>query len=170
MAVRSVKRGSTEHKDYMSKMIMAEEEREHRLRFRARQMTLDVATITLGEMGFTEEQFKKFRNLFEKTENEVAHLVVNESEEEIRNKDAVCGIWVSKDRIDRAIHAAVGDELFCPFDDRYDDCKIEPYQGKDELIQAMKRILDKKDDEIVKLKAQIKLIKQKKGGKADGST
>lgn len=168
MPNKPVKRGSAAHRDYVKRMIAAEEEREHQLRFRARQLTLDIATITLGEMNFTEEQMRHFRDTFEKVEHEIAHLVVNESIEEIKNRDAICGIWVSKDRIDKAVHAAVGDELFCPFDERYSESNQEPYNGKDEIIMALKRAVEKRDDEIIQLKAQIKLAKVQKRGDPDG--
>ena len=82
-----------------------------------RQLAIDIACICLGELGFSD--WGKFRDLYEKTEYEYACIVTNEADEERKNRDKVGAIWVSKDKLDKALEAAVGSEFFCKFDERY---------------------------------------------------
>ena len=84
-------------------------------------------------------------------------------EEEAMNKDKIGRIWGSKALIDRLLKQYIAPEDFVPFDERYD--REQAYDGKDQLIISLQKLVAKRDDEIVKLKGQIKLIKAAKGVK-----
>ena len=95
-------------------------------------------------------------------ERDIAYTVGAEADEAARNKEKVGSIWCSQEQIDRALREYIDPENFVPFDIRYDECRVQPLTNKDETILALKRLLDKRDDEIIKLKGQIKLLKVKR--------
>lgn len=135
-------------------------------------MVLDGVTIALGELITDDlgredvyELQRKFCERYLKIEREIAYEVSGEADEMALNRDKVGSLWVSMSKIDRLIKEYVAPEDFKPFDERYDENKAQPYTSKDEIILNLKRIIDKRDDEITKLKGQIKLMKVKRDDK-----
>lgn len=171
MKKQGIKRGSPAHNKYLAEVIASEEAREHQHWWRSRQLVLDAVVIALGElitedMGREDvfEMERKFAKRYLDTEREIAYTVGAESDEAARNKEKVGSIWCSSAQIDRAIQQYVSPEDFEPFDVRYDEYRIQPMTNKDETISALQRLVQKRDDEIVKLKGQIKLLKVKRDG------
>lgn len=168
MKKQGVKRGTAAHNDYLRGVIAQEEKREHQHWWRSRQLVLDCVTIALGEL-ITEDLGRddvfdlerKFCERYIRIERDVAYEVSGEADETALNRDKVGSLWVSMSKIDRLIQEYVSPEDFKSFDDRYDENKAQPYTSKDEIILNLKRIIDKRDDEITKLKGQIKLMKVK---------
>ena len=168
---QGVKRGSKAHNQYIATVMASEEAREHQHWWRSRQLVLDGVTIALGEL-LTEDlgredvyEFeRKFCQRYLNIEREIAYQVSGEADENAINKDKVGSLWVSMAKIDRLIQEYVSPDDFKPFDDRYDENKAQPYTGKDDIILSLKRVIAKRDDEIVKLKGQIKLLKVKHDG------
>lgn len=101
---------------YCRSLQLAVERERERSREVSRQFTLDAVTLALAELGFTD--FEKFRTTFENVEYEIAKQVTSESAEERANGDKIQNIWLSKEYVDRALKAAVGD-LFVPWEERY---------------------------------------------------
>jgi len=135
-------------------------------------LVLDGVTIALGELITDDlgredvyELQRKFCERYLKIEREIAYEVSGEADEMALNRDKVGSLWVSMSKIDRLIKEYVAPEDFKPFDERYDENKAQPYTSKDEIILNLKRIIDKRDDEITKLKGQIKLMKVKRDDK-----
>lgn len=171
MKKHGVKRGSPAHNKYLASVIASEEAREHQHWWRSRQLVLDAVVISLGElitedMGRDDcfEMQRKFAQRYLNTEREIAYTVGAEADEAAKNKEKVGSIWCSSAQIDRAIQQYVAPEDFEPFDVRYDECREQPLTTKDETILALQRLVQKRDDEIVKLKGQIKLLKVKRDG------
>lgn len=168
---QGVKRGSKAHNQYLASVVASEEAREHQHWWRSRQLVLDCATIALGQL-VTEylnsqdvhEIERQFSKRYIQIEHDIAYAVTDESREAARNKDKVGSIWCSTDAIDRMIKEYVAEEDFLPFDERYNECRVQPLTNKDETILALQRLVQKRDDEIVKLKSQIKLMKVKRDG------
>ena len=170
MKKQGVKRGSAAHNQYLASVIASEEAREHQHWWRSRQLVLDGVVIALGELLSEsmeqEEVFemqRKFSKRYLDTEREIAYTVGAEADEAARNKEKVGSIWCSSEMIDRTIKQYVSPEDFVPFDQRYDECRAQPLTNKDETILSLQRLVQKRDDEIVKLKGQIKLLKVKHG-------
>ena len=170
MKKQGVKRGSAAHNQYLASVVASEEAREHQHWWRSRQLVLDGAVIALGEilsesMSQDEvfEMQRKFATHYLDTEREIAYTVGAEADEAARNKEKVGSIWCSSEMIDRTIKQYVSPEDFVPFDQRYDECRAQPLTNKDETILSLQRLVQKRDDEIVKLKGQIKLLKVKHG-------
>lgn len=166
-----VKRGSAAHSQYLAAMVASEEKREHQHWWRSRQLVLDAVCIALGELVTEDlgrddvfEIERKFYTRYINTERDIAYTVGRESDEAARNKEKVGSIWCSQEQIDRALQQYVAPEDFLPFDERYNECRAQPLTNKDETILALQRLVDKKDDEITRLKSQIKLMKVKHGG------
>ena len=168
---QGVKRGSKAHNQYIASVMASEEAREHQHWWRSRQLVLDGVTIALGEL-LTEdlgredvyELERKFCQRYLNIEREIAYQVSGEADENAINKDKVGSLWVSMAKIDRLIQEYVSPSDFRPFDTRYDENRAQPYTGKDDIILSLKRVIAKRDDEIVKLKGQIKLLKVKHDG------
>ena len=165
---QGVKRGSKAHNQYLASVVASEERREHQHWWRSRQLVLDGVTIALGEL-ITEDLGRedvfdlerKFCKRYLKIEREIAYQVSGEADETAINKDKVGSLWVSMAKIDRLIQDYVSPDDFKPFDERYDENKAQPYTGKDDIILSLKRLIEKRDDEITRLKGQIKLMKVK---------
>ena len=98
-------------------MQMAVKLEQEKAREISRQFTLDAVILALADMGFTD--FKEFKEKYNEVELEIANHVADEAKEEKSNGDKIRNIWASRDRIDRALKAALGDELFVPFEQRY---------------------------------------------------
>lgn len=168
MKKKGVKRGTAVHTEYLRNVIAKEEQREHQHWWRSRQLVLDCVIIALGEL-LTEDMnredvfdlVRKFCERYRRIERDVAYQVSGEAAEQTRNRDKVGSLWVSMDKIDRLMQEYVSPEDFRPFDERYDENQAQPYTSKDEIILSLKRLIDKRDDEITKLKGQIKLMKVK---------
>lgn len=171
MKAKGIKRGSKEHTSYIAQIEASSEARENTVWWRSRQFVLDNALIALGQMmdeqGNTPDAVASFLKLFNKTysqvEHDIAYNVHGEVEEEAMNKDKIGRIWGSKALIDRLLKQYIAPEDFVPFDERYE--REQAYDGKDQLIISLQKLVAKRDDEIVKLKGQIKLIKAAKGVK-----
>lgn len=77
------------------------------------QQTLDVMVLTVAEMfDATPETFKELQRVFEEKWAEICKL----GREDVQDDKE---IWYTKDTIDRALRAAVGDENFKPWEERY---------------------------------------------------
>lgn len=169
---KGVKRGSASHTDYLRGVMAQEEAREHQLWWRSRQYVLDCVTIALGDL-VTEDLERddvqdiesKFYNHYLAVEKDVAYMTTDESAEEALNRDKVGAIWMTKTTVDRLIQQYVSPEEFLPFDERYNECREQPYTGKDDIIVNQRKAIDKLNDEITKLKGQIKLMKVKHDGR-----
>lgn len=170
---QGVKRGTDAHNAYIKDVMAQEERREHQHWWRSRQLVLDCVVIAIGELltedlGLDQEKVfemeRKFSKRYMDIERNVAYEVTGESDEDVLNKNKVGSLWMSKSKIDRLIKEYVAPEDFVEFDQRYDECREQPYTGKDEIILSLKRLIDKKNDEIVKLKGTIKLLKVKHDG------
>lgn len=172
MKKQGVKRGSAAHNQYLANVIASEEAREHQHWWRSRQLVLDAVVIALGELlseSMEQEEVFEMQRKFSKhyldTEREIAYTVGAEADEAARNKEKVGSIWCSSEMIDRAIKQYVSPEDFVPFDQRYDEYRVQPLTNKDETILSLQRLVKKREDEITKLKGQIKLMKVKNDGK-----
>lgn len=172
MKKQGIKRGSPAHNQYLKSVVAQEEAREHQHWWRSRQLVLDAVVIALGElitedMGRDDvfEMQRKFSKRYLDTERSIAYAVGEEVDEAARNKEKVGSIWCSSAQIDRAIKEYVAPEDFEPFDVRYDEYRVQPLTSKDEIILKLQKLVQKRDDEIVKLKGQIKLLKVKRDGK-----
>lgn len=173
MKKQGVKRGSPAHNQYLASVIASEEAREHQHWWRSRQLVLDAVCIALGELitedmgkdrDYVFEMERKFSKRYMDTERSIAYTVGAEADEAARNKEKVGSIWCSSAQIDRALQEYIAPEDFEKFDVRYDECRVQPLTNKDETILALQRLVQKRDDEIVKLKGQIKLLKVKRDG------
>ena len=73
--------------------------------------TLDDVCIALGRMGFTEDQFETFRDLYSKVANENAVELLD---------DAKCDkdLWYSKDKKERELKEYLG-RLYVPQEERF---------------------------------------------------
>lgn len=168
---KGMKRGSKEHTSYIAQIEASTEARENTVWWRSRQFVLDGALIALGqlmdEQGNTPDAVASFLKLFNKTycqvEHDIAYNVWDECAEESMNRDKIGRIWGSKALIDRLLKQYIGTDNFVPFDERYES--EQAYTGKDKFIIELQKLVEKKDDEIIKLKSQIKLIKAAKGVK-----
>lgn len=166
MSGRGVKRGGQAHNVYLARKAAAEEEREHDHWWSCRQFCLDTVVISLGQMleeTMSQEEIydfmDKFSDVYLETERDIATVVSEEADEENRAKDKIGATWISKDRVDKALKQYVRPEEFCDFDKRYFEMPPPWYTTKDMMILSLKNLLQKKDDEITKLKAQLKLQK-----------
>ena len=108
---------------------------------------------------------RKFYDHYLAIEMDIAVMTTNESAEEAQNKDKVGAIWMSKETIDKLIKQYVAPEDFLPFDERYDECREQPLTSKDMIIVNQRKTIDKLNDDITKLKGQIKLMKVKADGR-----
>ncbi len=88
---------------------------EHDVRMHNRIMTLDVVTITLGELGYTKEQIGDFQRKYMEIEEEYCQEILEDFH---GNHDPK--IVYAKDRIDRLLKEYVPDWMFVPFDKRYE--------------------------------------------------
>lgn len=168
MSKQAVKRGGKQHTEYLHDLMSKEEEREHQNWWRSRQYVLDAVTIALGQMleedyGWEPEKIYEAQRIFNRryteTELEVAYMTTNEEDEDVLNKNKVGVMWVTKEKVDRVLKQYVAPEDFTPFDDRYADCPEQPFTAKDEMIINQRRIIDRLDEQIIKLKGQLKLRK-----------
>lgn len=171
MKRQGVKRGSASHSKYIEKIVASEEMRDHQHWWRSRQLVLDAVCIALGELVTEDlqrddvfELERKFSKRYMDTEREIAYAVGKEADEASKNKDKVGSIWVSQEQIDRALQQYISPDDFQPFDIRYNECRAQPLTNKDEVILALQRLVKKREDEIVKLKGQIKLMKVSRNG------
>lgn len=174
MKKQGVKRGSKQHRQYISALSTLEEEKEHRYWWRSRQYVLDCVVIALGQLFEDEMEREDFRELIHRfselyieIEREIAFEVGREADEEAMNRDKIGSIWASTSKLDRMIQQYVLPEDFSPYEERYDEYKAQPMTMKDEVIMSLKRVIDKKDDEITKLKSQMKLMKIAKENRND---
>lgn len=172
MKNQGIKRGSKQHRQYISTLSNIEEEKEHRYWWRSRQYVLDCVVIALGQLFEDELKREDFRELIHQfselyidIEKEIAFEVGREADEEALNRDKIGSIWASTSKLDKLIQQYVLPEDFYPYEKRYDEYKVQPMTMKDELIMSLKRVIDNKDDEITKLKSQIKLMKIAKENK-----
>ena len=77
------------------------------------QQTLDIMVLTIAEMfDTTPETFKELQRVFESKWAEMCSLSI----EDVQGDKE---IWYTKATIDRALRAAVGDENFKPWEERY---------------------------------------------------
>ena len=166
MKKKGVKRGGKEHNAYVSALVKGEEEKEHQYWWRSRQYVLDCVIIALGQLFEDEmgrEDFRElihhFSDLYTAIEIEVANEIGREKDEEILNKDKIGSIWVSTNKLDKMIQQYVLPEDFFPYEQRYYECQTQPMTLKDDVILSQRRVIQKKDDEIMKLKSQLKLQK-----------
>ena len=166
MKRHGVKRGSKTHNQYLADVIASEERREHQHWWRSRQLVLDGVCIALGQLVTEDlgrddvyEIERKFYQRYMQIEHDIAYTVTDESQEAAKNKEKVGSLWCSMDQIDRALKEYIAPEDFLPFDTRYDECRAQPYTNKDETILALQHLVKKREDEITKLKAQMKLQK-----------
>lgn len=166
MKKQGVKRGDSVHRNYVASVIASEEAREHQHWWRSRQLVLDCMTIAFGQLVTEDleredvfELQRKLTDRYMKLEHDVAYAVTDESAEAAMNKDKVGSIWCSMDAIDRMIKEYVAPEDFLAFDDRYNENRVQPLTNKDETILALQRLVRKRDDEITRLKSQLKLQK-----------
>ena len=172
MSKRGVKRGGAEHNLYLAAKNALEEQRELNYWWLNRQFVLDVVVISLGqlceEMGKTTEEIydieDRFSDLYLENEHDIAYAVAGEADEEYISRDKVGMTWVSKSKVDRVLKEYVRPEEFKSYDERFYDSPPQPYTAKDAIIAAQNRVIQKRDDEIVKLKGQIKLLKVKRDG------
>lgn len=88
---------------------------EHEVRMHNRIMTLDVVTITLGELGYSKEQIREFRDKYMEVEEEYCNEILDDFHD---NNDPK--IVYAKDRIDRLLKEYVPEDMFVPFDKRYE--------------------------------------------------
>lgn len=168
---KAVKRGGKEHNIYLAKKSAAEEELGRNYWWVNRQFVLDSTVIAIGDMmeadGKSFEEIWDFMDKFSvaylQVEHDIAYEVGGEADEEAMNRDKVGSSWVAKDKVDRLLKQYVRPEEFKTFRERYDEIPLLPYTMKDSLIASLQRLVGKKDDEITKLKGQIKLMKIKRG-------
>ena len=73
--------------------------------------TLDDVSIALGRMGFTEEQFAQFRDIYSAVADENAHELLNDAEQD---KD----MWYSKECKERELQEHLK-SLYVPREVRY---------------------------------------------------
>ena len=161
-----MKRGDASHRGYVAHRIASEEAREHQHWWRSRQLVLDGVCIALGELVTEDlgredvfEIERKFYDRYIKIERNIADTVGEEADEAAKNKDKVGSIWCSCEQIDRLLQEYIAPEDFLPFDQRYYECREQPLTNKDMTILALQRLVKKREDEITKLKAQIRLQK-----------
>ena len=171
MSKQGVKRGTTAHNMYLAQKSAVEEQKGRDYWWLNRQFVLDAVVIALGDMMAEENEpeqiwdfMDKFSTAYLKVENDIAYEVAGEADEEAMNRDKVGSSWVAKERVDRLLSQYVRPEEFKPFDERYYDAPHISYTMKDSIIYSLKRVVQKKDDEITKLKGQIKLMKVKRDG------
>ena len=88
---------------------------EHDVRMHNRIMTLDVVTITLGELGYSKDQIRDFRDKYMEIEEEYCQEILDDFH---GNHDPK--IVYAKDRIDRLLKEYVPEDMFVPFDKRYE--------------------------------------------------
>lgn len=166
----AVKRGSAGHKQYLAEMMELEDKRDNQIWWRNRQFVLDSVTIALGElldelqMESPELFQRKFCKKYLEVEREVSLMTHNEYAESAINRDKVGSIWASKDKVDRLIKQYIYPEDFVPFDARYD--REQPYVGKDQIILSQRQTIEKLEDEITRLKGQIRLMRIKNDNNA----
>lgn len=171
MGKQAVKRGDTTHNLYLAKRSAAEEAQGRNYWWVNRQFVLDAAVIAIGDMmeadGKSLEEIwdymDKFSTAYLQVEHDIAYEVGGEADEEAMNRDKVGSSWVAKEKVDRLLKQYVRPDEFKTFDERYYDTPNLPYTMKDSLIYSLKRVVAKRDDEITKLKGQIKLLKIKRG-------
>lgn len=175
MSARGVKRGGQAHNIYLARKAAAEEEREHDHWWSCRQFCLDAMVISLGQMleeTMSQEEIwdfmDKISDIYLETERDIATVVAGEADEENRQRDKIGMTWVSKDRIDKALKEYVRPDEFKTFDERYFEMPPPWYTNKDGMILSLKNLCQKKDDEITKLKAQLKLQKLAKENRNNG--
>lgn len=87
---------------------------EHEVRMHNRIMTLDIVTITLGELGYSKEDIGRFRDKYMEVEEEYCSEIIDDFD---GNHDPK--IVYAKDRIDRVLKEYVPEDMFVPFDERY---------------------------------------------------
>jgi len=87
---------------------------EHDVRMHNRVMTLDIVTITLGELGYTKEQIGDFQKKYMEIEEEYCAEILDDFYD---NKDPK--IVYAKERIDRLLKEYCPEWMFVPFDERY---------------------------------------------------
>ena len=165
---RGVKRGTAAHNVYLAKKAAYEEQRELDHWWTCRQFCLDTMVISLGQMleeTMTQEEIwdfmDKMSDIYLETERDIATVVAGEADEENRQRDKIGATWISKDRVDKALKQYVRPEEFKSFDERFFESPPPYYTSKDGMILSLKNLLNKREDEIVKLKGQIKLMKVK---------
>lgn len=168
---RAVKRGDQTHNRYLAQKAAAQEQRELNYWWLNRQFVLDGMLIALGsileETMTTEEIYDfmdKLSDAYMQVEHDIALSVSEEANEENLHRDKVGMTWVSKEQVDRLLRQYVRPEEFKSFDERFYDVAPQPYTAKDLLIVSLQKTVAKRDDEIVKLKGQIKLLKVKHDG------
>lgn len=172
MSKQGVKRGGKQHTEYLHDLMSKEEDREHQIWWRSRQYVLDSVCIAMGQMleedyGWEQEQIfeaqRRFYKRYIATELEVAYMTASEKDEDVLNKNKVGVMWVTKEKVDRILQQYIAPENFATFDERYSDCPEQPFTAKDEMIINQRRIIDRLDDQIIKLKGQLKLRKVQNG-------
>lgn len=75
-----------------------------------RMYTLDDVCIALGRMGFTEEQFSRFRDIYSAVADENAVELLDDAK---TDKD----LWYSKDKKERELKEYLG-SLYVPLEER----------------------------------------------------
>ena len=101
-------------KKLQSEFEVAKYKWEHEVRMHNRIMTLDIVTITLGELGYTKEQIGDFQEKYMEIEEEYCSEIL---EDFYGNNDPK--ILYAKDRIDRLLKEYVPEPMFLPFEERY---------------------------------------------------
>lgn len=76
-----------------------------------RQFAMDDACVALGRMGFTEEQFGEFQQVYSDVATENAEEVIEDAKDD---KD----LWYSKDRKERELKEYCG-KHYVPREERY---------------------------------------------------
>ena len=77
------------------------------------QQTLDAMTLAIAEeFNTTPETFARLRNAFERKWAEIVALAKADVKDDKE-------LWYTKNTIDRALREAVGEEYFCPWEERY---------------------------------------------------
>lgn len=107
--------------DLQKKHLREIADAEFKARKFSRTFTMDIVTIALGRYGFTPEDLEKFRDIYIETEQDFCDEVLTdyyntEAKYEERKK-----IDVAKHHIDETIKQYVPEEMFVPFDERYNN-------------------------------------------------
>ena len=111
---QGVKRGSQAHRDNMAalqkKRVLEDKIRENTAYIHA----LDRVTLALGRMGFRKKRFLELDRLIQEVDNDYREVL-----ERCRTEDPEdCAEM--KELFDRELKRYVGEELFFPWDDRWD--------------------------------------------------
>ena len=138
---KGLKRGSVAHMNYLDakqlKQCIDEENDNRDFRFVCKTEMVDCVCVALGRVGFDEQFFKDFDKVLTEVADEFHREFLQEynestgkdawgkSEYAQRMKNTIDPIAVSKDRFDRELKSYIGEELFIPWNKRYDRFYME---------------------------------------------